>query len=122
MRLVKTIGDAAMLVSPDPLPLLNAATALLGAAASDDLLPELRAGIALGPALHRFGDWYGAPVNLADRITEVARPGSILTIKSVRDACQQHYRFSHAGKQKFKGLRQPVALYRARPLNADSAD
>lgn len=120
VRLVKTIGDAAMLISPDPLPLMNATTHLLDAAASDDELPQLRAGLALGPALHRFGDWYGAPVNLADRITKAARHGSILTTKTIRDVLEPHYRFSRAGKHKLKGLKEPVALYRARPLGNDS--
>ncbi len=37
--------------------------------------PQLRAGAALGLALPRAGDWFGRPVNLASRITSIARPG-----------------------------------------------
>ena len=40
--------------------------------------PQLRAGAAIGQALPRAGDWFGRPVNLASRITGVARPGSLL--------------------------------------------
>ena len=38
--------------------------------------PQLRAGVARGEALARAGDWFGRPVNLASRITDIARPGS----------------------------------------------
>ena len=52
MRLVKTIGDAAMLASPEPEPLLDAALALIDAAeAEGGDFPQLRAGAALGLAL-----------------------------------------------------------------------
>ena len=64
VRFVKTIGDAVMLVSPDPEKLLGALLGLLEAAAADDF-PRLRAGVATGMAVGRAGDWYGSPVNLA---------------------------------------------------------
>ena len=35
--------------------------------------PQLRVGMASGPALSRAGDWYGRPVNLASRVTAIAR-------------------------------------------------
>ena len=79
VRLVKTIGDAAMLASPEPEPLLEAALGLIdGAEAEGGDFPQLRAGAALGAALARAGDWFGQPVNLASRITSVARPSSLL--------------------------------------------
>lgn len=66
VRLIKTIGDAAMLTSLEPEPLLDAALNLLDAAeAEGENFPQLRAGIAIGPALSRAGDWFGRPVNLA---------------------------------------------------------
>ncbi len=75
-RLVKTIGDAAMLASTEPHALLDSALALVAAAeAEGDEFPQLRAGAALGSALPRAGDWYGRPVNIASRITSIARPG-----------------------------------------------
>jgi len=44
----------------------------------DDELPSVRAGIALGPVLVRLGDVFGQPVNLASRLTDEARPGTVL--------------------------------------------
>ena len=70
VRLVKTIGDAVMLTSVEPEPLLDTALALLDAAdAEGEDFPQLRAGVAIGDALSRAGDWFGRPVNLASRIT-----------------------------------------------------
>ncbi len=115
VRLVKTIGDAAMLVAPEPEPLLDAALSLVDAAdAEGEDFPQLRAGTALGQALPRAGDWFGRPVNLASRITAVARPGSVLVERAVRESVAGAYRWSDAGERRLRGIREPVALFRVR--------
>jgi adenylate cyclase len=115
VRLVKTIGDAAMLVSPDVRPLLDCALDLHDAAGAEgDDFPPLRIGVALGPAVARSGDWYGRPVNLASRVTAIARPGSVLATREVRDAARDGYRWSSAGRRSLRGVDGQVALYRAR--------
>jgi adenylate cyclase len=119
VKLVKTIGDAAMLASPEPEPLLDAALGLIDAAdAEGSDFPQLRAGAALGLALPRAGDWFGRPVNLASRITSIARPGSLLTEREVREAAPDAYHWSYAGDRRLRGIREPVALYRARRLDS----
>jgi adenylate cyclase len=120
-RLVKTIGDAAMFVSPDPAPLVGAALSLLEAGEAADL-PALRAGIAFGPALLRAGDYYGHSVNLGSRVTGVARPGSVLCAEEVRDAAPEDFDWSYAGRHRLKGVPKSVALYRARRHQATPAD
>jgi adenylate cyclase len=115
VRLVKTIGDAAMLASPEPEPLLGAALSLIDAAdAEGEEFPQLRAGAAIGQALPRAGDWFGRPVNLASRITSVARPGSLLVERDLRESVAEGYRWSYAGERKLKGIRGGVPLFRAR--------
>jgi adenylate cyclase len=114
VRLVKTIGDAAMLVSPEPDPLLKAALDLVAAADRNDDLPHVHAGVTYGDALQRAGDWYGAPVNLASRITSFARPGSVVATEQVRDAAGDGYSWSPMRPQRFKGIRERVALFRVR--------
>jgi len=115
VRLVKMIGDAAMLVSPDNDAILNAALNLVESAEADEELPMLRAGAARGPALSRGGDWYGRPVNLASRITAIAYPGSVLVSEDVRDAAGNGgYRWSSAGARRLKGIDHRVRLFRAR--------
>ncbi len=115
VRLVKTIGDAAMLTCTEPSVLIEAALALLDLAAQEGKrFPELRVGIAFGPALSRAGDWFGAPVNLASRISAIARPGSVLTERAVLGSVGDAYSCSYAGQRRLHGVLEPVALYRLR--------
>jgi adenylate cyclase len=119
VRLVKTIGDAAMLVSPAAKPLVDATLTLVDRAEEQgEEFPALRAGLAGGVALSRGGDWYGQPVNLASRVTAVARPGSVLATKEVHDATRDELSWSRAGRFDLKGFRERVPLYRARPVLA----
>ena len=115
VRLVKMIGDAALLVSTDPEPLVHAALDIVALAdQQSELMPQLRAGIASGQAIPQSGDWYGAPVNLASRVTDLARPGSVLATKPVRDAAEDSFAWSYAGARHLKGVKGDVPLYRVR--------
>jgi adenylate cyclase len=119
VRLVKTIGDAAMLVSSEVEPLVNATIALVVAADEEgEEFPQLRAGIARGEAIGRGGDWYGRPVNVASRVTGVARPGSVLVTEEVKDEVEDAFTWSFAGKRRLKNVKAPVALFRARRAEA----
>jgi adenylate cyclase len=124
VRLVKTIGDAVLLVSPDVDALIEAALTLVDAAeAEGDEFPQLRAGMARGLALNRAGDWYGRPVNLASRVTAIARPGSVLCDQAVRDAAAGDWRWSFAGERRVRNVREPVKVHRVRrPRPANEAD
>ena len=115
VRLIKTIGDAAMFVSPDPGAMVAVALSLVDAVAGAEL-PSLRAGIAFGPATDRAGDYFGNSVNLASRVTGAARPSSVLCTREVHDACPEAFDWSSAGRHRLKGVSRPVALYRARRL------
>jgi len=116
VRLVKTIGDAVMLISPDTGALLEVILALVDAAEADELLPQLRVGVAYGSAVSRAGDWFGNPVNLASRVTSVARPGAVLVAESARAQVSDDERFgwSYAGVRRLRGIRDGVDLYRVR--------
>jgi adenylate cyclase len=116
VRLVKTIGDAAMLVSPDPGALVDATLHLVDAAEREgEDFPRLRAGLATGAALHRGGDWYGSPVNIASRIADVARPGTVVVDGTTRRAAAgERWRWSSLPPRRLKGVEGSVALFRAR--------
>ena len=115
VRIVKLIGDAAMLASPRTDALLDAALSLVEAAGAGGAgLPPLRAGVARGQALPRGGDWYGRPVNIASRLTAIARPGSVLCSAEVRDSAGEGYRWSHAGSRHLKGIHGQVRMVRVR--------
>lgn len=118
VRLVKMIGDAAMFVSPESESLLDAVVGLVEVAGTDEI-PPLRAGVARGLALGRGGDYYGRPVNLAARITNFARPESVVVDQAVKDSIAQTdgrpFDFSFAGRRRFKGIEGEVAVHRVRP-------
>jgi adenylate cyclase len=121
VRLVKMIGDAAMFVSPESKPLLDAVVGLVEVAGTDEI-PPLRAGVARGLALGRGGDYYGRPVNLAARITNFARPESVVVDQAVKDSIAQTngrpFDFSFAGTRRFKGIEGEVAVHRVRPAGS----
>ncbi len=114
VKIVKEIGDAVMLVSPDPAPLVEAGLRLVEGSEGEDGLPAIRAGIAFGTAVNRWGDWYGSTVNVASRLTNRARPLSVLATEAVRDRTDSDFQWSFAGEKKLKGLSLPVRTYRAR--------
>ena len=116
VRLIKTIGDAVMLGSRDNDALLAAALGLVEAADGEsERFPQLKAGIARGEAIGRAGDWYGRPVNLASRITDIARPGSVLADEGVKKTTEDGYEWSFAGARRIKGVDGEVKLFRVRP-------
>ncbi|MDQ3758412.1 MAG: adenylate/guanylate cyclase domain-containing protein, partial [Actinomycetota bacterium] len=121
VRLVKLIGDAVMLTSQDPKCLLDAVLALVAASEQEgEGFPLLRGGVARGRVVGRGGDYYGRPVNLASRITAVARPGSVVCDEAMHEALEDSYRWSFAGARHLKGIDAEVKLYRARKLDRPS--
>jgi adenylate cyclase len=116
VRLVKSIGDAVMLVSPEAAPLVGTALDLVAAAAAEgDDFPILRAGIATGPTLPQSGDYYGRSVNLASRVTGIARPGSVVVDTATREAAgEDGFEYSFAGERRLKGIDARTKLFRVR--------
>ncbi|MCA2256005.1 adenylate/guanylate cyclase domain-containing protein [Mycobacterium intracellulare] len=116
VRLVKTIGDAVMLICPDPVNLIDAMLELSEAAGRDATMPKLRIGIASGWAVSRARDWFGSPVNVASRVTDVAPPGAVLVAGSAREAVGDAagFAWSFVGAPRLKGVRGRTKLYKAR--------
>jgi adenylate cyclase len=122
VRLVKMIGDAAMFVAPDAAPVVAAALCLVESVdAEGEEFPAVRAGCATGAALNSGGDWFGQPVNLASRVTSVARPGSVLVTDETREAAGDGFAWSRAGRHRIRGVDHLVGLHRARPLAPEPA-
>lgn len=77
-RVVKTIGDEVMFVVSDPVSAARIGLDLADAYADDELLGDVRVGLAAGAVLVRDGDYFGPTVNLAARIVKIAEPGTVL--------------------------------------------
>ena len=67
-------------------------------------------------AVSRAGDWFGSPVNVASRVTGVARPGTVLVADSAWDAISESGAFdgSFAGARRLKGIKSEVKVFRVR--------
>lgn len=85
-RIVKMLGDEVLFVADSPADGAEIALTLLERAEQDPSVPALRAGLAYGRMLSRFGDVYGSVVNIASRLTSVARPGTVLVDLEMSDA------------------------------------
>lgn len=119
VRLVKTIGDAVMLTAPDAKTLLDTALDLVEAIENEDEgFPQLSVGLDFGEALDRSGDIYGPPVNLASRLSDVARAGSVLVSSELHERFKDDYDWTSIGRRRFKGLEKPVSIWRVRKLGA----
>jgi adenylate cyclase len=77
-RVVKMIGDEVMFVVENVTNAARIGLDLADAYADDDLLSDVRVGLALGPVLLRDGDYFGSTVNLAHRIVNIGNPGTVL--------------------------------------------
>jgi adenylate cyclase len=115
-RFVKNIGDAVMYVAEEIAAAARVALALAEASSGDEVLPEARAGLAVGPVLARDGDYYGPVVNLASRLTERARPGTVLVSAEVHEALARDpaFEFRELRPQNLRDIGR-VAVWAVRP-------
>jgi len=112
---VKSIGDAVMLRVPSP-----AAAIELGLHLAHDMLgdhgtPAVRVGMNHGVALSRDGDYFGAAVNLAARVSGLAAGGEVLATASTGSAAGPiaGVRYESRGRHELKGIPEPVEVVTA---------
>lgn len=117
-RIVKLLGDGVMFVGPSPDAAADAALGLVEACADDEILPEVRVGLARGHIVELEGDLFGATVNRASRLADVARPNSVLADAEVGDLLARTGAFivKKTKSHKLKGLGD-VESYVIRPLH-----
>ena len=110
-RVIKTIGDAVLYASDDP---RSGALIALGLAETFGLASPtpVRVGFVWGRVLSRFGDVYGASVNTAARLTDEARPGTVLTDPATAHLlAEQDFVLEGEDEREIAGL-GPIAPYR----------
>jgi adenylate cyclase len=113
-RLVKLLGDGAMLRFPDARRGVEGALALVRALSKGTDL-SAHAGVHAGHVIERDLDLYGRTVNLASRIVGVAGPGEVLVTEIVaRTVDDPAVRFERIDPASLKGIPEPVPLFRVR--------
>jgi adenylate cyclase len=105
-RLIKTVGDEVLFVADSATDGAEIALTLNERISDSDRLPPLRIGVARGSVLARFGDVYGSTVNVASRLTSVARPASVLVDRELAAALreQPRYHLVALGPRKVQGF------------------
>ena len=78
-RVIKTLGDSVLFVSEDPSRAMEIALGIVDVIGRDGRLPDVRIGLATGSVIMQLGDVFGPPVNLAARLTGVARRNRVIT-------------------------------------------
>lgn len=77
-RVIKSLGDSVLFVSPDAISAYDTAESVIQVIGRDARMPDVRVGLASGSVIMRLGDVFGPPVNLAARLTAVARRNRII--------------------------------------------
>jgi adenylate cyclase len=108
-RVIKTIGDEAMIVGSDVAALAEWAVGYQRMAAT--ARPRPRIGIHAGAALYRDGDYYGRAVNLASRVAARAAGGEVLVTRPVVEAAGTRLSFDQIGEVTMKGFSEPTELF-----------
>ncbi|HTP18857.1 MAG TPA: adenylate/guanylate cyclase domain-containing protein [Solirubrobacteraceae bacterium] len=111
---VKSMGDGAMIWSPDPGRAVELAVRVVDVVSGRrDLLP-VRVGVHTGPAVMRGGDWYGSAVNVAARLAREADANEALISSTTREAVRDDVSWSQRTgcEIALRGLADPVAVWR----------
>jgi len=77
-RVIKTLGDSVLFIADGPATGVDIASAIVELIGGDERLPDVHVGLATGPVVMRLGDVFGSPVNLASRLTAVARRNRVI--------------------------------------------
>jgi adenylate cyclase len=112
-RIVKRLGDGLLLTFFEPEAAVLAGLELI---AAEPAPLRLRAGLHVGEVLVVPDDVIGHVVNVAARVTELARGGQVMVTGEVRDAIGHdldRVTFSRLRRKSLKGLDAPVGVCRA---------
>lgn len=112
---VKTIGDAVMVCCERADSAVELGLQIAEEVRAHPRFPIVRVGMHTGPASERAGDWFGAAVNVAARVSGIAAGGEVLVTDATREAAGKlgEVEFRHHGLQCFKNVNDPIEVYRA---------
>jgi adenylate cyclase len=119
---VKSIGDALMLRIPEPAAAIRLGLRIANGIMRDHGAPAVRVGLHHGPALERDGDYFGAAVNLAARVSGEAVGGEVLlTAQTAATAAElDGVLYESRGRRQLRNVREPVDLVAAVPADVQA--
>ena len=78
-RVIKTLGDSVLFVNDDPAQAMKTGFGIVEVIGRDSRLPDVHVGLSTGSVVMQLGDVFGPPVNMAARLTSVARRNRVVT-------------------------------------------
>ncbi|MFC0036968.1 adenylate/guanylate cyclase domain-containing protein [Actinomadura rayongensis] len=118
-RLVKTLGDEVLFSAETPRVGAEIALTIAAEIMDETEIPDVRVGVAYGPVLALMGDVFGTTVNLAARLTSLARPGTVVVDEELarRLAASDELSLTRIVRRPVRGLGivQPYVLRRSPP-------
>ena len=113
---VRHTGEGIMAVFHSVTPALNAARRIQRGARDYDTgtrpRPLVRVGLSAGEPVAHHEELFGAAVNTARRICELAEPGQILVSGALRElGVGRRARFSRIGERALKGVDESITLF-----------
>lgn len=110
---VKTIGDAVMLRIPEPAEAIRLALWITHDAMRDHGSPAVRVGLHHGQAIEQDGDYFGASVNLAARVSSAAAGGEVLVTGQTAALAPdlKGVMYESRGRTSLRNVSEPVELF-----------
>lgn len=103
-RPIKTLGDAVLFVAETPELATDIAFAVVAEIGGDRDLPDVRVGLGTGQVISRLGDVYGPPVNLASRLTAVARRNRVIIDRATADGLSDRFETRAMAQRHLRGF------------------
>jgi len=112
---IKSIGDALMIKSERASDAVKLGLEIVHEVGGQHFFPTVRVGMDTGEAVARGGDWFGATVNLAARVSGIAAGDEVLLTEATRTAAGtvEAVEIREHGRHKLKNVVEPVLLYAA---------
>lgn len=113
VRFLERVGDEVVLVAEEAAPAIRTAVRLRDAIEREPLFPMVRIGLHAGRVVERDGEYVGAALNVAARVTAHARPGQILATETIAAAARAlpDVTLCRLGDVKFKNVIGPVPVF-----------
>jgi adenylate cyclase len=119
-RLIKLIGDAAMIACEDVREGCRVALEIVSQFGAGLGLPAVRVGLAAGPVMALRGDYFGDVVNLASRLAALAGPSTVVVDDNVKQIAAETFVFQQLPATELKGLSRALVAHRLLPIERDT--
>jgi class 3 adenylate cyclase len=119
---VKTVGDALMLRVPDPGEAIRLGLWITRNAMSGHEAPSVRVGGNHGSAVERGGDYFGATINVAARVSALAGGGEMLLTGHTAALAPdlEGVVYESRGRQVLRNVAEPVEIFAVVPVDVNA--